>query len=167
VYRKLPCLLIGLQSIECKCKFINFNQYNSQIYICNPQFLWPRIVLYPLSVTTNSVVCPQEPFVKSGRAVGWRRLLNISLTVQRRIQGDKLMMNCKEFGSKRSLSMWDFKFSRLRVWSSGTCCLHHQGGESSSSPWWWRQHVPLKRRSTIILHGSTSQKTNLNFTIVV
>jgi hypothetical protein len=24
------------------------------------------------------------------------------------------------------------------------------------------QHVPLKRRSTIILHGSTSQKTNLN-----
>jgi hypothetical protein len=25
-------------------------------------------------------------------------------------------------------------------------------------PWWWRQYVPLKRRSTIILHGSTSQK---------
>jgi hypothetical protein len=24
-------------------------------------------------------------------------------------------------------------------------------------------HVPLKRLSTIILHGSTSQKTNLNF----
>jgi hypothetical protein len=36
----------------------------------------------------------------------------------------------------------------------------HQGDES---PCWWRQHVPLKRRSTIILHGSTSQKTNLNF----
>jgi hypothetical protein len=33
----------------------------------------------------------------------------------------------------------------------------------SSPPWLWRQHVPLKRRSTIILHGSTSQKTNLNF----
>jgi hypothetical protein len=28
---------------------------------------------------------------------------------------------------------------------------------------WWRQHVPLKRRLTIILHGSTSQKTILNF----
>jgi hypothetical protein len=26
-----------------------------------------------------------------------------------------------------------------------------------------RQHIPLKRRSTIILHGSTSQKTILNF----
>jgi len=30
----------------------------------------------------------------------------------------------------------------------GTCCLHHRS---------------LKRRSTIILHGSTSQKTILNF----
>jgi hypothetical protein len=30
---------------------------------------------------------------------------------------------------------------------------HHQG---------WRQYAPLKRRSTIILHGSTSQKTILN-----
>jgi hypothetical protein len=29
-------------------------------------------------------------------------------------------------------------------------------------PWWWRQYAPLKRRSTIILHGSTSQKTALN-----
>jgi hypothetical protein len=31
-----------------------------------------------------------------------------------------------------------------------------------NSPLWWRQYVPLKRRSTIILHGSTSQKTILN-----
>jgi hypothetical protein len=29
-------------------------------------------------------------------------------------------------------------------------------------PWWWRQYAPLKRRSTIVLHGSTSQKTILN-----
>jgi hypothetical protein len=29
-------------------------------------------------------------------------------------------------------------------------------------PWWWRQYAPLKRRSTIILHGSASQKTILN-----
>jgi hypothetical protein len=28
-------------------------------------------------------------------------------------------------------------------------------------PWWWRQHAPLKHRSTIILHGSISQKTTL------
>jgi hypothetical protein len=35
-----------------------------------------------------------------------------------------------------------------------------------SSPWWWRQYVPLKCRSTIILHGSTSQKTNLNFIVL-
>jgi hypothetical protein len=29
-------------------------------------------------------------------------------------------------------------------------------------PWWWRQYAPLKRRSTIILHGSATQKTALN-----
>jgi hypothetical protein len=29
-------------------------------------------------------------------------------------------------------------------------------------PWWWRQYAPLKRRSTIILHGSITQKTALN-----
>jgi hypothetical protein len=28
---------------------------------------------------------------------------------------------------------------------------------------WWRQYAPLKRRSTIILHGSITQKTALNF----
>jgi hypothetical protein len=28
--------------------------------------------------------------------------------------------------------------------------------------WWWRQYAPLKRRSTIILHGSITQKTALN-----
>jgi hypothetical protein len=30
------------------------------------------------------------------------------------------------------------------------------------NPWWWRQYAPLKRRSTIILHGSITQKTALN-----
>jgi hypothetical protein len=29
-----------------------------------------------------------------------------------------------------------------------------------------KQHVPLKRRSTIILHGSTTQKTALNVIVV-
>jgi hypothetical protein len=38
------------------------------------------------------------------------------------------------------------------------------GGEYDvfRDPWWWRQYIPLKRRSTIILHGSTTQKTALN-----
>jgi hypothetical protein len=36
----------------------------------------------------------------------------------------------------------------------GVYCLHHQG--------WRRQYAPLKRRSTIILHGSITQKTALN-----
>jgi hypothetical protein len=46
-------------------------------------------------------------------------------------------------------SMWDFKFSRRRVWCS----------ELSSG-----LYCRLKRRSTIILHGSTTQKTALNIT---
>jgi hypothetical protein len=33
------------------------------------------------------------------------------------------------------------------------------GGEYH--PWWWRQYASLKRRSTIILHGSIYQKTTL------
>jgi hypothetical protein len=41
----------------------------------------------------------------------------------------------------------------------GAYCLHHQGG--------WRQYAPVKRRYTIILHGSTSQKTILNITALV
>jgi len=42
----------------------------------------------------------------------------------------------------------------------GAYCLHHRGWWWWW--WWWRQYVPLKRRSTIILHGSTTQKTALN-----
>jgi hypothetical protein len=55
--------------------------------------------------------------------------------------------------NEAKIRLWDFKFSRRRVWRSDL---------SSGMPWWWGQHVPLKRRSTIILHGSTSQKTNLD-----
>jgi hypothetical protein len=33
------------------------------------------------------------------------------------------------------------------------------------SGWWWRQYAPLKRRSTIILYGSISQKTTLNINV--
>jgi hypothetical protein len=40
------------------------------------------------------------------------------------------------------------------VWCSELSSVHHQG--------WVRQHTPLKRLSTIILHGSTSQKTILD-----
>jgi hypothetical protein len=67
----------------------------------------------------------------------------------------------------------DFKFSRRRAWSSDLSsrmyCRPDYGGSTNlwnvgrqlfytavhSSLWWWRQHVFPKRRSTIILHGST------------
>jgi hypothetical protein len=50
--------------------------------------------------------------------------------------------------------IWDFKFSRRRVWrseSSGMYCRVLNWMSTSiihRSPWWWRQHVPLKRRPT-------------------
>jgi hypothetical protein len=47
------------------------------------------------------------------------------------------------------------------------CCeiSSSHGGEydvQSFHPWWWRQYAPLKRRSTITLHDSISQKITLN-----
>jgi hypothetical protein len=33
VYHNPPFLLIGLHSIGCKCKLINFSQYNLRVYI--------------------------------------------------------------------------------------------------------------------------------------
>jgi hypothetical protein len=47
-------------------------------------------------------------------------------------------------------------FTSFRVWIWKNKPTYHQG---------WRQYAPLKRRSTIILHGSTSQKTILNITL--
>jgi hypothetical protein len=52
------------------------------------------------------------------------------------------------------------------VWSTcvRSCALTWSIVISStiSLDWWWRQYAPLKLRSTIILHGSISQKTTLN-----
>jgi hypothetical protein len=48
--------------------------------------------------------------------------------------------------------------------TSPVCAVpDYESGVLARAPWWWRQHVPLKRRSIIILNGGTSQKTNLNF----
>jgi hypothetical protein len=62
--------------------------------------------------------------------------------------------------------LWDFKFSRRRVWcselSSGLYCRVKW---LSTDDRWWRQYAPLKRRSTIILHCSTTQKTALNMVL--
>jgi hypothetical protein len=60
-------------------------------------------------------------------------------------------------------TVWDFKFSRRRVWcselSSGMFCRVNC---LLTLPWRWWQYAPLKRRPTYILHGCTSQKTILN-----
>jgi hypothetical protein len=76
---------------------------------------------------------------------------------------------------KNWLFMWDFKFSWRREWcselSSGLYCrvkwLSTDVSEVRTASiirdeWWWRQYAPLKRRLTIILHGSITQKITLN-----
>jgi hypothetical protein len=47
------------------------------------------------------------------------------------------------------------KLFRIVFWDMLPCKM-------ITHPWWWRQNAPLKRRSTIILHCSISQKTILN-----
>jgi hypothetical protein len=57
---------------------------------------------------------------------------------------------CQQCWKKFRIVFWDVLPCRIIVDRRfrGTCCLHHH-----HHPWWWRWHVPLKRRSTIILHG--------------
>jgi hypothetical protein len=66
-------------------------------------------------------------------------------------------------GFSTIVSLWDFKFSRRRVWSYtavyNNCRPTFQRYVLPPSS--GNQHVPLKPRPTIILHGSTSQKTIL------
>jgi hypothetical protein len=70
---------------------------------------------------------------------------------------------------RHPIQMWDFKFSRRRVWSSdlssGMYCRVKKLSTDVSDVRAASiiRAVSLKRRSTIILHGSISQKTNLNF----
>jgi hypothetical protein len=59
VYHHPPYLLTGLHSIGCKCKLINFNQYD-----LGSVFLWPHILLYPLSVRRNFVMCLHKTLLK-------------------------------------------------------------------------------------------------------
>jgi hypothetical protein len=62
---------------------------------------------------------------------------------------------------------WRLSLWFVIIWKKSSPVLceisSSHGGEYEVrwSPWWWRQLVPLKRQSTIILHDSTSQKTNL------
>jgi hypothetical protein len=55
------------------------------------------------------------------------------------------------------------------LWNVGRQLFYtavHPWRQFWTSPWWWWQYAPLKRRSTIILHGSTSLKTILNIALI-
>jgi hypothetical protein len=53
-----------------------------------------------------------------------------------------------------SLTVIIYGYVRFQVLTAASMMMTH--------PWWWTQYAPLKRRSTIILNGSTSQETILN-----
>jgi hypothetical protein len=63
-------------------------------------------------------------------------------------------------GREFRIVVWDVLPSKIIVVRrfSDTCCLHHQGSSLMIEA-----AIPLKRQSTIILLGSTSQKTIMNF----
>jgi hypothetical protein len=77
------------------------------------------------------------------------------------LHGQSLMMEA----ARTSETSVDNYFTRPIPDDGGSTNLWNVGRQLfyTAHPWWWRQHVPLKRRSTIILHGSTFQKTILNF----
>jgi hypothetical protein len=58
--------------------------------------------------------------------------------------------------TQRQLRKWPLISSAGQIAKLVQSCLL---GYTAS---WWRQYAPLKRRSTIILHGSITQKTALN-----
>jgi hypothetical protein len=70
--------------------------------------------------------------------------------------------------SSSGLILRRIRYSEL---SSGMYCrvkkLSTDVSEVRTASWWWRQYAPLKRRSKIILHGSTSQKTILNIILEI
>jgi hypothetical protein len=66
------------------------------IYIKDSYFLWPRIVLYPLSLRRNFVVCPHKPLLEL--AVPW---------VKKKLWNTELYE--KAFSSRRTKSVFDFK----------------------------------------------------------
>jgi hypothetical protein len=84
----------------------------------------------------------------------WRRVHTVKLFIMQ-VRFQVLTAASMKF----RFVFWDVMPCKIIVYRRFRCtfCLHHQGNE-----WWWRQHVPLKRRTTIILHGSTSHKTDLN-----
>jgi hypothetical protein len=63
---------------------------------------------------------------------------------------------------RQSCSATDYYYIIIRGTLSYTYKTH-TNWKIIRDEWWRRQYVPLKRRSTIILHGSTYHKTILNY----
>jgi hypothetical protein len=71
------------------------------------------------------------------------------------------LLYCATVSGGRASFLYEISSSHGGEYDVQSCLLGY------THPWWWRQYAPLKRRSTIILHGSISQKTTLNIMTVV
>jgi hypothetical protein len=85
------------------------------------------------------------------------------MEVDRRFRGT----NC--FHHPGDDKIWPIYLSGYDHYSRDTvqpwACIVNVRFQVLTHPWWWRQYAPLKRRSTIILHDSTTQKTALNIVL--
>jgi hypothetical protein len=91
--------------------------------------------------------------------VGWTHILTLaSWTFSDHVRFQVLTAASMMF----RIVFWDVLPCKIIVYRRfrRAYCLHPH-------PWCWRQYAPLKRRSTIILHGITSQKTILNMFLSV
>jgi hypothetical protein len=85
------------------------------------------------------------------RAVFWV-ILPCKMIVDRRFRGAYCLHH----------QGWVSRAPRLASWTTDTYINLDPSVARLTHPWWWRQYAPLKSRSTIILHGSITQKTALN-----
>jgi hypothetical protein len=67
-----------------------------------------------------------------------------------------------QFRSELSSGM----YCRVKWLSTDVSELRIASNTRDEHPWWWRQYAPLKRRSTIILHDSITQKTALDLQVL-
>jgi hypothetical protein len=75
VYHHPPFELIGLHRIWCKCQFINFNQYNTNLHIGFAFFVATYCFVTPFRKAKFCGV-PSRAIVKVWCAVGVKRLRN-------------------------------------------------------------------------------------------
>jgi hypothetical protein len=90
------------------------------------------------------------------------RETDIFLASQQPFIAIRISLPCSQERVTRHVHRRSSALVRFKVLAAASMMLRIVFWDVLHHPWWWRQYAPLKRRSTIILHCSTSQKTILN-----